>query len=119
MIYFLLFIQYTQKFFASFLAALFFILGFVFFYLIVVMEIRNEDFLLFIKTYKALFVTWFILFTFSLLVVLAPTLDDVVKMRISLIKYQLLSPQNVQSGIDTINRIGKELENKYLKGDNK
>jgi hypothetical protein len=119
MIYLLLFIQYTQSFFATFLAALTFIFGFVLFYLVIIMEIRNEDFILFIKQYKALFITWFILFAFSLLVVLAPTLDDVVKMRISLIKYQLSSPQNVQSGIDTINRIGKELENKYLKDDNK
>jgi hypothetical protein len=119
MIYFLLFIQYTQKFFASFLGVLVFILISVLLFLIMVMDMGNEDLLSFIKKYKRLFATWFIFFTVSLLVVCSPTLDDVVKMRISLIKYQLLSPQNVQSGIDTINRIGKELENKYLKGDNK
>jgi len=119
MIYLLLFIQYTQSFFAASLFVLGFVGVFVLFQLIEVLEIRNEDFILFIKQYKAFFVTWFILFAFSLLVVLAPTLDDVVKMRISLMKYQLSSPQNVQSGIDTINRIGKELENKYLKGDKK
>lgn len=45
---------------------------------------------------------------------LIPDINDVWKVRISLIKLQLASPQNVQKGVDEIGRIAKKLECKYL-----
>lgn len=50
---------------------------------------------------------------FSLLTCI-PDVDDLVKVRIALIKYQLASPGNVKEATDTIERIGKKLECKYL-----
>lgn len=43
-----------------------------------------------------------------------PTIEDLVKVRISLIKYHLAEASNIQGGIETIERIGKKLECKYL-----
>lgn len=45
-----------------------------------------------------------------------PTIDDVWKVRIGLIKFGLASPDNVKSGVETIERVGKKLECKYLGG---
>jgi len=43
-----------------------------------------------------------------------PGPDDLWKIRISLIKYQLASPENVKKASDEIIQIGKKLECKYL-----
>jgi len=51
----------------------------------------------------------------SLLVV--PDIGDMWRARISLIKWQLASPENVQKATETIERIGKKLECKYLGGE--
>lgn len=43
-----------------------------------------------------------------------PTIDDLWKVRIGLIKLQLASPENITSAAETIERIGKKLECKYI-----
>lgn len=43
-----------------------------------------------------------------------PSIDMVWKIRIGLIKYQLASPENVIKTTEAIERIGHELEQKYL-----
>jgi hypothetical protein len=58
-------------------------------------------------------IAWIIV---SAVVTCVPTIDDLWKVRIGLIKYQLASSENVQTGVDTIERIGKKLECKYLGG---
>lgn len=48
-----------------------------------------------------------------------PTIDDIWRVRIGLIKIQLASPENIQKGADVIERIGQKLECKYLGCDEK
>lgn len=43
-----------------------------------------------------------------------PTLEDLTKIRIEMIKYQLVSPENVTKTTDEIKRIAEKLECKYL-----
>lgn len=43
-----------------------------------------------------------------------PTIDDLWKVRIALIKYRLASPENVQKGADEIASIAHKLECRYL-----
>ena len=43
-----------------------------------------------------------------------PTVHEVWEVRIALVKYELASPENVQQAAETIERIGKKLECKYL-----
>jgi len=43
-----------------------------------------------------------------------PSMEDVWRVRISLIKLELASPENIRAGADTIARIAKKLEEKYL-----
>lgn len=43
-----------------------------------------------------------------------PSVDDLWKVRIGLIKLQLASPENIQKGAEVIERIGQKLECKYL-----
>lgn len=43
-----------------------------------------------------------------------PTINDLWKVRIALIKYHLAAPDNFKQTTDTIERIGKKLECKYL-----
>lgn len=43
-----------------------------------------------------------------------PSINDLWRVRIGLIKYNLASPENVKQTIETIERIGKKLECKYL-----
>lgn len=50
---------------------------------------------------------------------LAPTADDLWKVRISLIKLELASPENVKKSVIEISRIAEKLECKYLGCDNK
>lgn len=50
----------------------------------------------------------------SLPFAMLPTIDDIWRVRIGLIKLQLASPENLQKGADVIERIGKKLECKYL-----
>jgi hypothetical protein len=45
-----------------------------------------------------------------------PSIDDLWKTRIALIKFHLASPENVEKATDEIARIGKKLECKYLGG---
>lgn len=44
-----------------------------------------------------------------------PGPNEMFKMRIALIKYQLASPENIKASTETITRIAHELECKYLK----
>ena len=53
-----------------------------------------------------------------LVITIIPSINDLWEIRISLIKYQLASPQNVQKGAEEIGRIAKKLECKYLGCDN-
>lgn len=43
-----------------------------------------------------------------------PSVDQLWKVRIALIKYQLASPKNIERGSEEIARIAKKLECKYL-----
>jgi hypothetical protein len=52
----------------------------------------------------------------TLLLACLPDLDDLWRTRISLIKYELAAPENVKAATETIERIGKKLECKYLGG---
>lgn len=45
---------------------------------------------------------------------IVPSLSDIWKVRIGLIKYKLASPENIVKATDEITRIGHELECKYL-----
>lgn len=47
-------------------------------------------------------------------ITIMPTVDDLWKVRIGLIKLNLASPENIQKGADVIERIGKKLECKYV-----
>jgi hypothetical protein len=50
----------------------------------------------------------------SLLIVCIPSVEDVWKVRIGLVKLQLASPENIQKSTEVIERLGKKLECKYL-----
>lgn len=43
-----------------------------------------------------------------------PSVSEIWKVRIGLIKLQLSSPENIAKGVETIEHIGKKLECKYL-----
>jgi len=58
------------------------------------------------------FVSGFIIL--STLILAMPTVDNMFKVRLSLIKFQLASPENLNKGADEIERIAKKLECKYL-----
>jgi hypothetical protein len=49
------------------------------------------------------------------LIAAMPTVDDLWKVRIGLLKLQLASPENVQKGAEEIARIAKQLECSYFK----
>lgn len=51
---------------------------------------------------------------FGCLICLIPDVDDLWRVRISLIKYELSSKDNIQKASETIERIGTKLECKYL-----
>jgi hypothetical protein len=74
------------------------------------MDYENEvRFIL--KTYsKRIFIVWSIL----ILGAVMPTIDTLWKVRIGLIKYEMASHENITQGVETLERIGKKLECKYL-----
>jgi hypothetical protein len=45
-----------------------------------------------------------------------PNANDLFKVRLALIKYELASPKNVTKGVETIERVAKKLECKYIGG---
>lgn len=45
-----------------------------------------------------------------------PTLEDMWRVRIALVKYDLAAPENVKAATETIERIATKLECKYLGG---
>src|ERR1043165_3453297 len=50
----------------------------------------------------------------SSLLYCVPSVDDVWKVRVGLLKFQLASPENIEKGTKVIERIAGELECKYL-----
>jgi len=48
------------------------------------------------------------------LIALVPSIDDIWKVRIGLIKLQLSSPENIAKGTEEITRIARKLECEYL-----
>lgn len=60
------------------------------------------------------FITWGPLLIPFILFCCLPSVEDVWKIRISLIKFQLASPENIKKGEQEIIRIAHELECKYL-----
>lgn len=46
-----------------------------------------------------------------------PNVNELWKVRIGLIKLEMASPENVKSGVEVIERVGRELECKYLSND--
>ena len=52
----------------------------------------------------------------TLPVALFPSIDDVWKVRVGLLKLELASPENIKSGAEEISRIAKKLECKYFGG---
>lgn len=77
-------------------------------------EIRKKKNDEYVKHRRRVFLLQSPIAVFLGLVLLVPDADDVVKMRITLIKYHLASPENVGKATETIERIGKKLECKYL-----
>lgn len=55
-----------------------------------------------------------ILFFVTLPLSMVPTVDQMFKIRLDLIKFQLASPENVQSGVEAIKDVAHKLECKYL-----
>lgn len=53
-------------------------------------------------------------FFISIALACIPSVNDIWKVRIGLIKLQLASPENIQKGAEEITRIGKKLECRYL-----
>jgi hypothetical protein len=49
-----------------------------------------------------------------IVIAVIPSPNDLWKVRVALIKLQLASPENIESGVKRINEISKELECKYL-----
>lgn len=49
-----------------------------------------------------------------LLIAVTPTVNDIWRIRIGLIKLELSSPENINKASDEIQRIGEKLECKYL-----
>lgn len=93
------------------------ILGFMFllFYLVLIlmMPILIDDPVVrehLIKNRKKLILFFVVCLCFSLL----PSTEDIWKVRIGLIKFQLASPENIKKGTDEIAVIAKKLECKYL-----
>ena len=43
-----------------------------------------------------------------------PTVDNLWKIRVGLIKFQLAAPENIKAGVETIERIGHKLECQYI-----
>jgi len=64
--------------------------------------------------YKKLLKYFLIVLVPTILIRSLPTVDDLWKIRIGLIKYQLASPENLNKGIQAIERLAKKLECKYL-----
>jgi hypothetical protein len=64
------------------------------------------------KVVKRVFTTAALLTPFMLI----PSMDELWSVRIGLIKFQLASPEHVQKGAETIERIAKKLECKYVGG---
>lgn len=56
----------------------------------------------------------FVVLPICIIVNSIPTVDDLWKVRISLIKLELASPQNIEKGSEEIARIAKKLECKYI-----
>lgn len=54
------------------------------------------------------------IYVIILCVLCIPDLNELWKVRISLIKLELSSPENIAKGVETIERIGTKLECKYL-----
>lgn len=77
-------------------------------------EERNNS----IKFRSILFKKWPILIPL-LLIALMPSVDSLWKIRISLIKLELASPENVRKGTEKITDIAHKLECKYLGCDKK
>lgn len=55
-----------------------------------------------------------LVFVASTLLAVVPDTGDLWKVRVDLVKLQLASPENIQLGVDHIDRIAKSLECKYL-----
>lgn len=55
----------------------------------------------------------------SILIALLPTPEQMWKIRLAIVKFELASPENVSKGVDAIERIAHALECKYLKCDDK
>lgn len=67
-----------------------------------------------VTKYKTLWWKPFIIAALIMPFALVPSIDQVWKIRIGLIKLQLASPDNIQKGAEVIERIGHKLECKYL-----
>ncbi len=64
-----------------------------------------------LKQIKTIYIpVWVFLLLFSFI----PSVEDLWKVRISLLKYQLASPENIEKGAEEIGRLAKKLECKYL-----
>ncbi len=69
--------------------------------------------------YRPYFMRLVKIFAVAGIVACVPSVDQIWKIRIGLIKLQLASPENLQKGTDEIQRIAKKLECKYVGCDDK
>lgn len=73
-----------------------------------------HEFNLEIKTIKPFVIKYVIAILFFGAIACVPSVDDLWRVRIGLIKLQLASPENIQKGADVIERVAKKLECKYV-----
>lgn len=74
-----------------------------------------------LSEWTAIYKAWYGGFKLALAIVLIcgplamiPSLTDIWRVRLALLKFELVSPESIKSGAETIERIGKKLECKYL-----
>lgn len=87
------------------------LLGTVVYYLIAWSEDADEKTLKTCKSVLKIFLPLTVLLSF---VCCLPSVEDLWKVRLGLLKLELANPANVQKGAEEISRIAKKLECKYL-----
>lgn len=88
---------------------IFFLSPFGFIILLIVNSVENG-----IELYQNHVKKIIVIISISGIVGCFPSMEDLWKVRINLIKLELASPENVSKGVDEIGRIAERLECKYL-----
>lgn len=75
----------------------------------------NEGEKIAFKTIKC-FISFGFIATFFFILSATPKAEDLFRVRLALLKWELASPENVNKGVEEIQRIAKKLECKYIGG---